>query len=299
VAAADFTIRRAALRSALITAFFDVLIAQERLRLAGESAVLAQRATTAAARRVAAGKVSPVEETKAKVAEANVKVELAQAESELRSARRQLAAFWGNPAPRFEQAAGEAERLPEADEFPASDRLSGAPALRRAALEVERRQALTELERTRRIPDLTVSLGVKRDEQLGRNQAVMGLSMPLPLFDGNQGNLAEAQQREHLARDELAVARIRQENAAAQAWERQQAARNEARSLAEEVLPGAQRAFEAATKGFELGKFGFLDVLDAQRTLLQARAQHLRALAAAHRERAELERILGRADGTP
>ena len=63
--------------------------------------------------------------------------------------------------------------------------------------------------------------------------------------------------------------------------------------LQSEVLPGAQAAFDAATKGFELGKFAYLDVLDAQRTLLQARAQYLRALADAHRSITDLDRLLG------
>uniref|UniRef100_UPI00145EE1EE TolC family protein n=1 Tax=Aromatoleum evansii TaxID=59406 RepID=UPI00145EE1EE len=69
--------------------------------------------------------------------------------------------------------------------------------------------------------------------------------------------------------------------------------------LAAQVLPGAQSAYEAAVKGFELGKFSFLEALDAQRTLLQARMQALRAIADAHRARAELDRILGSADVEP
>ena len=63
--------------------------------------------------------------------------------------------------------------------------------------------------------------------------------------------------------------------------------------LQRDILPGAQSAYDAATKGFELGKFSFLEVLDAQRTSFQAKSQYLRALAEAHRSAAEIERILG------
>jgi cobalt-zinc-cadmium efflux system outer membrane protein len=286
------------LRADVTAAFFELLIAQERARLATESAELAQRATTAATRRVAAGKVSPVEETKARVAEAGVKVELAQAASELRAARRRLAAFWGDPTPRFERAEGPAEAVAEPAAFADLDRrLDAAPALARAGVEIERRRALVEVERARRVPDLTLSVGVKRDETLGRDQAVMGVSLPLPLFDRNQGNLAAALKREDQARDERAALRIRLESEAAQAWERLDSARSEAAALQGEVLPGARQALAAATKGVELGKFGFHDVLDAQRTQFQAEAQHLRALAAAHRARADLDRILGEPGG--
>ncbi|MEJ8852716.1 TolC family protein [Variovorax rhizosphaerae] len=71
------------------------------------------------------------------------------------------------------------------------------------------------------------------------------------------------------------------------------AARTEAIALGADVLPGAQSAFDASTRGFERGKFSFLKVLDAQRTLQQARTQYLRSLAEAHRAAVDLNRILG------
>ena len=294
VAAADLDAQRLEIRSATVAAFFDVLVAQERIRLAEALLDLAQRATQAASRRVIAGKVSPVEETKARVAEASVRVELNQVQGELAVARRRLAATWGNPSPRFERADGRTEILPV---VPTSEdirrRLATAPVLTRARLEVDRRSALAELERTRRISNVTVSIGAQRVEELGRNQAIVGLSVPLPLFDRNQGNLLEALRRTDKARDELAATEIRLSTELAQAHERLKALSLEVSSLQTEILPGAQSAYEAASKGYELGKFSFLEVLDAQRTFFQARSQYLRALADAHRAAAEIDRVLG------
>lgn len=293
-ASLELEAKRAEIRSAVTAAFFDVLVAQERLWLAQASVELAQRATAAAARRVTAGKVSPVEETRARVAEAGARVELATAASELATARRRLAATWANPSPRFERAEGDPEALPPLPDLAdLNARLAASPSLLRAKIEVERRQALAQVERSRRVPDLTVSLGAKRNEELGLNQAVFGVSMPIPVFDRNQGNLLEALRRTDKARDQLSAAEIRLLNELAVAYERLSTARQETASLRRDVLPGAQSALDAATRGFELGKFSFLDVLDAQRTLFQARAQSLRALAEAHRSAAEIERILG------
>ena len=95
------------------------------------------------------------------------------------------------------------------------------------------------------------------------------------------------------ARDEFAAAEARLGSDLAQAHERLHAARQEAQLLQREILPGAQSVYDAATKGFEYGKFNFLEVLDAQRTLLQAKSQTLRALSEAHRAAAEIERIIG------
>jgi cobalt-zinc-cadmium efflux system outer membrane protein len=78
-----------------------------------------------------------------------------------------------------------------------------------------------------------------------------------------------------------------------QALERVNARRDEADLLRADVLPGAQSAYEAATIGFENGKFSFLEVLDAQRTLFAAKAQYLNALANFHRALSELEGLLG------
>jgi cobalt-zinc-cadmium efflux system outer membrane protein len=295
-ASLELDAKRAEIRAVVTEAFFDVLVAQERLRLAQASVELAQRATGAAARRVTAGKVSPVEETRARVAEAAVRVEQAQAASEVTTARRRLAATWGNSSPRFERAEGDPEALPPLPSMAdLNARLAASPNLLRARIEVDRRQSLAEVERSRSVPDMIVSLGGKRIEEQDLNQAILGVSIPIPIFDRNQGNLLEALRRTDKARDELSATGIRLSNELVQAHERLNTARQEVASLQRDILPGAQSAYDAATKGFELGKFSFLEVLDAQRTSFQAKSQYLRALAEAHRSAAEIERILGAA----
>ena len=294
IASAELAARRAELRAVVVLAFRDVLVAQERITLAADAVALAARAVDAAGKRVLAGKVSPVEETRARVAESAVRLESVQAQTQWRSARLRLAALWGQATPRFERVDGSATELPALPSRETIEaRAAASPQLRRAQLEVQRRRALADVERARGVPDLTLSLGVKRDQELGRNQAVIGLALPLPVFDNNRGNLLEALRREDKARDELAATRTRLVSEALQAREQLDAARAEAKALQDDILPGAQSAYQASSKGFELGKFGFLDVLDAQRTLFQAKAQHLNALAQAHRAAAEIDKPLG------
>lgn len=289
----DLQSRRQAVRAAVTTAYFDLLAVQERVRVAEASLALVQRSSHAATQRVAAGKVSPVEETKARVAEAGVRIELVQVRSEQTAARSRLAKAVGQPMDGYvlDGSLSALPVLPGSDAFLAN--LESAPALRRAQMEVDRRTALTAVENARRSSDVTVSLGAKRNNELGLNQAVIGLTVPIPLFDRNQGNVLEALRREDKAREEAVAARMQVRSDAIQARERLVAARTEAQSLTADVLPGAQSAFDATTRGFELGKFNFIDVLDAQRTLLQSRTQYLRALAESHRAAADLNRILG------
>lgn len=292
VALARQALRRGQLRAEVTAAFVEALVAQERVRLAEAALALARGGSEAAQRRVAAGKVSPIEETRARVAQSAVAVELAQARGEWRAALQGLQALLGGGQP-VQAVAGDVALPP----LPARDalhaRVAQAPALRVAQLDVERLGALAQLERTRRVPDLTVGVGAKYSEELGRTQALLTLSVPLPSADAWRGAELEALRRQDQARFEAEAAALRLRAEVARAHERLQAAAAEARTLHDEVLPAAQGVFEASTKGYELGKFSLLDVLDAQRTLLQSRTQYLRALAQAHLAAADIHRALG------
>ncbi|CAJ0821108.1 TolC family protein [Ralstonia flaminis] len=291
----DAAVLRAELRADVTRTFFDLLIAQERLTLAQASDTLAAQAESAAARRVQAGKVSPVEQTKAGVARASAAIELRDAGAELLVAQRALSAFWGG-ATAAPEADGSAETLPVVppEARQATTTLDSTPRAVRARLEIDRRQALANVERSKRVPDVTVNVGVKRDSSANNNMAVLGVAVPLPLFDRNQGNLLEAQRLADKAFEDYRALQLEQNATLAQDVARLDAARTAVQSLRQDVLPGAQRAYDAARIGFDAGKFNFLDVLDAQRTLFQARAQYLAALSRAHQAAAGIDRILGR-----
>ena len=285
---------QATVRANVAAAYFDVLTAQERLVLARDSAALAKSSTDTVSKRVAAGNVSPVEESKARVAEAGVRVELAQAASEQRNALSRLFALLGRIDAPYTVLEGKAENLPSVPSLADLQPLiSSAPGVVLARIEVDRRKALTALEQSKRVPDVTVSVGMQRSNETQRNVLLFGVSVPLPVFDRNQGNLLEALKLEDKARDELQAATVRLHSEVAQARERLSTITAEVQSLQQDVLPGAKSAYDAATIGFENGKFNFLEVLDAQRTYFTAKSQYLKALGEAHRAAADIDRLLG------
>ena len=289
---------KAALRANVAAAYFDVLTAQERLVLAKDSVALAKSSTDTVAKRVAAGKVSPVEESKARVAEAGIRVELAQAASEQRNALSRLFALLGKIEAPFTVLEGKAENLPPVPKLADLQSLiSSSPAVVLARIEVDRRKALTDLEQSKRVPDITVSAGIQRSNETQRNILLFGVSVPLPVFDRNQGNLLEALKLEDKARDELQGATVRLHSEVTQAQERLSTIAAEVQLLRQDVLPGAKSAYDAATIGFENGKFNFLEVLDAQRTYFTAKSQYLKALGEAHRAAADVDRLLGGSTG--
>lgn len=285
--------REAEVRANVAVAFFATLISQDRVRLAQASLDLARSGSQTAGKRVIAGKVSPVEETKAKVAEANVRLELIQAQGELQTNLQQLRAVTGGTSS-IAAVDGNALEIPNPlPDRAVEQRIVESPALRQSRSEVRRLGALADLEKAKRIPDISLNAGMKRDRETGRDMAVVGLSVPLPIFDTNRGNVLEALHRQDKAEDDARALELRLRAEVGAARQRFLSATGEVAVLQEDILPGAQSAFDAASKGFELGKFSYLDALDAQRTLLQARVQYLRSLADAHRAAADLDRLLG------
>ena len=300
VAGADFDTRRADIRASVIAAYFEVLTAEERVALALASEELADKATDVVSKRVLAGKVSPVEETKSRVAGAGLRIESSQATGELRAAKLRLASLLGRDAVDVEVNSSVADAIPFLPSTNAlRDRLRASPTIRRAQLEIQRRSAIVSLERSKAMPDITLSLGVKRPNELQRNQILLGISVPLPVFDRNQGNVLEAVQREEKARDELAAVNTKITTEVMQARERLATARDQLDVLVRTILPGAKSAYDAARVGFENGKFSFLDVLDAQRTYFASKSQYIRTVSEAHRADADIDRILGDDAATP
>lgn len=291
---AQLQARLAQVRASVRAAFWEVLAAQSRMDLSRQSEELAQAALDAAARRVLAGKVSPVEETRARSALSGVAMETSQARQALSAARGRLGALLGTPLehlPPLAGGLGVPAPAPMPEELAKS--IDNAPDTVQAMLEVQRREALVEVERSRAMPDVTVGVGTQRNNELGRHQTLLGVSVPLPVFDRNQGGLREAMARADQARDEAHGRRIRLTTDVQIAAGQLDSARAQALLAEAQLLPDAQRTHEAATQGLSLGKFGFLDVLDAQRTLFQARAQHLKAISDAQRAAAELDALLG------
>ena len=291
----ELELKRAEIHANTVAAFYEVLVVQEKLALTKSSVDIAAAALNASEKRVQAGKSSPVEETKSKIANSFARIEYNQANAQLMSARKKLAALWGNFSPAFLHADGDVAFVPEL--APLTDltaRLEEAPAIKLAKSEIASRSAITKIEQSKATPNITLSAGMVNNQELGGiNQALLGLSVPIPLFDRNQGNLQEAVAREFKAQDELRLLQNQLQTQLAMHYEQLIATKSTAKSYAIEILPGAQSAFDSATKGFQAGKFNFLDVLDAQRTLFQAKTLYIQALLSAHLAVAEIERILG------
>ncbi|MBC3450352.1 TolC family protein [Pseudomonas mosselii] len=286
--------QRNSLRADVIQAFHAALRAQTALELAQQSQALTERGLRVVEGRVRAGQSSPVEATRAQVQLAQAEAAVRRARTERGVANQVLARLTGSAEARFDRLdASNLSPGPAPQAEPLLAKVEQTAEWRLAAAQIERGDASLGSEKAQRIPNLTVSLGSQYSREDRERVNVVGLSMPLPLFDRNQGNVLAAARRADQARDLRNAVELRLRSETRSALEQWGTAMGEVQAYDRTILPAAQQAVDTATRGFEMGKFAFLDVLDAQRTLIEARGLYLEALAQATDARAQVERIYG------
>jgi cobalt-zinc-cadmium efflux system outer membrane protein len=290
----DHEARRLDVFTGVAKSFVDLLGAQQRLAYTEELVRLAEKSLQTVSERVEAGKVSPLEALKAGVSLANTRIDLDLAKSDLVAARKKLAAALGETSPSFERAVGDLDVLspiPSPEEL--RKLMAQNPDIARWVKEMEQRGAVLELEKAKRIPDLTVSGGVKHFNDTDENGLVVGLSLPIPLFDRNPGGVLEAKYRLAKAREESRAAEVRAGASLAESYQALAFSYQQSMALRDQVLPAAEQSFDAAGEGYREGKFDFLEFLDAQRTLFEAGTRYTESLIAYHKAKADVERLIG------
>ncbi len=293
-AALEAEAMRLEVRNRTKQAFVEVLRAQAQVALAREALTLAEDVRRIAAERVKAGKVSELEETKAGVEALSAGLAFDQARRDLDLARLLLAANWNSGKPLFTEAAGSLENLPPSASLDQlMEALDESPEMARWVSGREAGKEALALAKAQRIPDVSVSAGIRRFEEDGSHAAVASIALPLPLFDRNTGGIQAAQHQATRADHEHEAARLRAATRLAETHAQLENSRTLALAIRESLLPAAQKSFEASQAGYRQGKSALLDVLDAQRTLNEARAGQGAALAAFHKAAAELEALTG------
>ena len=271
-------------------AFLRVLAAQERYGILEELVAVARDTVRTAEARFRSGAAPAVEWTRALVSRASAQVELESVTRELRVRRVALAAMWGSSKAGFSAATGDFETVDSLPPLSALEPLVASnPLAARSAAELDYRGAVVELEASRRLPNPTVQLGARRFDDGDDQALVMQVAVPLPVFDRNQGALLAARHDLGRAKAEQ-LARERSLGVAlAVAHEQSLAAYDRVTAFRDETIPAARRAFAEALDAYKKGRFRYLDVLDAQRTLFELRANYVESLADYHMARIAIE----------
>ncbi len=316
----DYEVARADVLTDVARAFAATLADQRRVGLTEELARFAEDVQQTTQAKVDAGQISPLEVRKANVEVTTAHADQRRAHGQLEASRSRLASLWGDTEPEFGRVAGQFDTVVPLPSIAAlRERMADNPDVARWTAELDRREAAHGLERARRIPGLTLALGLKAEALRGSTargygagleglsfsrtesnpdrswdtSIVFEVSMPLPFFDRNQGNIREAQYLVEKTADERRAVEVSVASALAQWRHLVTAAQAEAGALEREAIPEAAETFQLTQEGFRQGKFAYLDVLDTQRTLFDLRVRLLDARLAYHEGVVEIERLIG------
>jgi len=291
----DYEAKRLDVTNQVARAFIDVLAAQEQRDLAEDLVQLAEKVQEVVRQRVEAGKDSPVEQAKAQVALSSARVTLRAAQERLASARQILATAWGGENPRFENATGDlygVRPIPGFEQL--ARRIPENPAIERWVANERARKAELALQKAKVTPDLDVNGGLRYAAGGDDTALVVGLAIPLPVFDRNQAGVQAATLQLAQARENTKVAVLDARRSLSEATAQATGALAEVTALREEILPSAQKTLTAIEEGYRQGKFDYLSLLDAQRTYFDAQQQYLNALTTYHKARTDIELLVGR-----
>lgn len=279
-------------------AFAEVVSAQEDVSLQEEEQTLAQAVRDSVVAKVEAGKEPPIRQSKAEIESAASRLSLDRARRHLEARREVLFSLMGGAAGAGsnwrDQAVAAGSLPPLSPPLGLADyaaRLGDTPETKMLATSAVAAEVALSLENAAAIPDPTFTLGVKDARGEGVQSFVAGVSFPFPVFDRNRAAILRAGHDLTAARFDQQSAQLSAGAALARVHGDLATAYGQAAALQKEVLPGATEAFSIAREGYDAGKFGYLEVLDAQRTLFDARRQMNQAVLDYHRQKAEIERI--------
>lgn len=270
------------LLTAVRQGYFSTLVAQRRLAALDELVTISHRSETAAVKFEEAGLgtrgetlLLTIEMEKAEAGRENV-------ETALNAARRQLAAVIGERALDVGEVRGDvAISLAEFGPHVLADGYVPYNAeVQIAEQEVERARLLAQRARVEPFPNVTISAGYMYQVAPLHNYGLLEVSVPLPLWNRNQGNIYAAQAAVHRAADTVEQVQNDLAKQVAEAAGRFRQADQLVKRYQDRILPKAQESVRLVQTGLQAGEGNLLRLLTSQRSLVEAELAYLSALEA-------------------
>lgn len=290
----EYEIKRVEVLSSLTDKFIRTAADEQLLKLSQRGVDLAKKTLHNVTRRAQSGGSSELEEINARVALARSQVALEHAEHELLSSKRELSSYWGEESPAFEFLTADIfQEVMLPDYATLVGRIERSPEIKRWATEQRLREAEQKLADAKATPNLVVGAGPRHLKAADDESWVFQISFPLSIFDRNQGARQEAAIATEKAVVDKEVAQVRLKTLLFALYQEAKHAQVQLRSMKDEVLPLAERSVQVAQAGYDNGRLSYLDLLDAQKTLLEVCRENVEVAYALHSFINSIERLLG------
>jgi outer membrane protein, heavy metal efflux system len=275
-------------------AFITVVSAQRRIEIFDEQISNLDQLIPLLQRRVQEGASSPAETLRAQVAADLFRVDRERARTQLATARRDLAILMGDSSPMFGEAVGHLATIGQPPPFQSVIRaIEANPQLMRWTAVTAQRNAELIVARLKPVPDVHLAAGWRHFQNTGDDAVRLGVSIPLPVFDQNTGNIIAAEETLAKTGAERAINKLVLISLAGRAYDALNGALAELKLLRISVIPNARSAAETIQSGYLQGRFTLLELLDVRGSVLQALLREQEALQNFHVAIATIEGLVG------
>jgi len=281
-------------------AYAEVVAAEQELAILTDERDLAAAVRDSVSAKVKAGKVPPIQKNKAEIELSTSDIALDRATRLVAAKKNALSALMGGDVKDLQVSADSLPALTEPEPLVTyKDLLLQSPDVQALEVEIEQAQSQFSLEKANAIPDPTFDIGFRQFREDDRQALVAGVSFPFPVFNLNRAGIKRAGHEVTAATLERHSGQLSIETQLVESYDDLVSGYRTARTLETTVLPGAEEAFSVARIGYDAGKFEYLEVLDAQRTLFETRKERNAAVLDYYRQKASIERLTAKHFHTP
>lgn len=277
-------------------AYFQLSLSHSESQRLAHILELAQRLEQIARDRFNAGDVAQLEVIQAGLEVARAQADHKVAQQEEKISLSQLNALLDEPATTEWDPVEALPDLPPTVSLPELIQLAynSNPDLRHVMQEEKLEQSRRALLKAERIPNPDVEVGMDYNAPHDFRMGPRGqLSVPLPLFARNQGEIAQSLATQHLLDSEEAAAKRSVAARVEEAYYDLEAHRIQAETYHATLLPVAQQLESLAEQSYRAGKADILMVLTAQRNVQDVEQRYLQSLMTVQSSFAGLEEIVG------
>lgn len=276
-------------------AYYRVLYVQQQIRALEELEAIAQKAVDIAKQLLDAEEVAKTDLLQAEVEKQQAELQLANANYALQSGWSQLSAVVGQPIP-IQSLAGDFFAPTEFFEFEQTLAwfCARSPDVLAANARIYQARCFLQRQIVEPRPNMSVQ-GLYNfvDNGIGgKPDAGLAVSVPLPLWNKNEGNIQSARQELIAAEQMLAQVQLRIKQELSVVMEQYNRAGSQASYLKDQILPRVQQTLDLTRQTYEAGEVNFVALLTVQRTYTQNKLAHLEALATLRKSEIELRGML-------
>ena len=291
----DYETKKLDIVTETIRRYVELISDQEQILLNQELVAVSEKLFQSVNRLVEAGRISPAEISRTQILVSTAQLDLNRSQRKFLADGIQLASLWGETSPDFKYVTGSLKNVTAIPPMDSLIRfLSENPEILRWSTEIEFRQAMEALEEAKKIPDPTIRAGYRHISGPNLSAFVANLSIPIPIFDNNKGAVQEARIRQRQAAELRRQTQIKISKNLKELYQSLLVLYTDIDTSTKIIIPEAEKAYQIINDGYLAGKFRFLDVLDAQRTLYETRKNLIASLTEYNIRVAEIERLIGR-----